>query len=552
MSSYENYCIFVAQKIKRMNRIIFLSAIIFLAIVSTAQSQIQHPTAWLRADSATLGAPSWKDVSGNGLDATPSAGSMPAAFSRMNYNKCFEVGGTETFTLPLGINDSRQSDVIVVYETYDTTYENALWQVQLDTAKRIGQTTRRILNDNGQITYDTTNRLNPVINYLAQSWRTPEVCAPSLTLCAADSLPLYGRIAEALYFDRRIGDTAVIQWISYLAVKYGVTLSQTDYLDSRRNVIWDYTNHPDYSASIAGVGRDDSTGLCQKQTYFADNRMIIGIVGTQNIASLQTGNNEDNPAYIADGDFIIFGMDGALPAVSEIYTQSGETYEVVGRSMAQVTGNAHTYGTFILLDTAVVETCHGASLQEGPVLLIDRSGTGDFPTGETEQVQASGTDSLGHYIYNGIHWDTDRNGRDFFCFAVTMPDTTDTPKALAVDGGNNGTTQDNMANDGRRDAKYCASADPDNRTDNEKSPFPITHYRLSPNPNHGRFVVEVEYPEVQDVTVTVYDSDGRLLLTMSGKGQHAYRFENSVPTAGHYLIDITSPSERKTLKMLVN
>ena len=205
-----------------MNRIIFLSAIIFLAIVSTAQSQIQHPTAWLRADSAMLNAAYWTDVSGNGLDATPSAGSMPAAFSRMNYNKCFEVGGTETFTLPLGINDSRQSDVIVVYETYDTSYENALWQVQLDTAKRIGQTTRRILNDNGQITYDTTNRLKPVINYLAQSWRTPEVCAPTLTLCAADSLPLHGRIAEALYFDRHIGDTAVIQWISYLAVKYGV------------------------------------------------------------------------------------------------------------------------------------------------------------------------------------------------------------------------------------------------------------------------------------------------------------------------------------------
>jgi len=53
----------------------------------------------------------------------------------MNFNKCFEVGGAETFALPLGINDSRQSDVIVVYETYDTANENALWQVQLDTAK---------------------------------------------------------------------------------------------------------------------------------------------------------------------------------------------------------------------------------------------------------------------------------------------------------------------------------------------------------------------------------------------------------------------------------
>jgi hypothetical protein len=483
---------------------------------------------------------------------------MPSAFSRMNFNKCFEVGG-ESFTLPLGINESRQSDVIVVYETYDTVNENALWQVQIDTAKRIGQTTQRILNDNGQITYDTVNRLKPVINYLAQSWRTPEVCVPTLTLCLADSLPLYGRVAEAMYFDHRISDTAVIQWISYMAVKYGVTLAQTDYLDSRRNVIWDYTDYPDYSTSIAGLGRDDSVGLYQKQTYFADNQMIVGIaganatgVGANNYSPLQTENNEDNPAFIADGDFIVFGMDGVLPAVSEIYTQSGETYEVVGRSMVQVTGSAYSYNTFILLDTANVQD------SIAPVLLIDRSGTGEYPAGETEQMHSIGLDSLGHYIYDNVHWDTDQSGRDFFCFAVTMPDTMGTPKALAVDGsGDNGTIQDNKMHNDRRDAidRVPTSGNDISSpklSDNGNSSFLIPHYKLSPNPNHGRFVVEAEYPEAQDVTVSVYDADGRLLTTMSGKGQRTYHFENTVPAAGHYLIDVISPSEHKTLKMVVN
>jgi hypothetical protein len=507
------------------------------------RAQIQHPAAWFRADSATLGAASWDDVSGNGFNAIPSSGTMPAAFSRMNFNKCFEVGGTETFTLPLGINDSRQSDVIVVYETYDTANENALWQVQLDTVKRIGQTTQRILNDNGQITYDTANRMKPVVNYLSQSWRTPEVCAPALTLCTADSLPLYGRIAEAMYFDHRISDTAVIQWISYLAVKYGVTLAQTDYLDSRRNVVWDYTHYPDYSTSIAGLGRDDSVGLNQKQTYYADGQIIFGV-------NQLAQTNEDNASALTDGDFIVFGMDGVLPEVSEIYTQSGETYEVIGRSMAQVTGGAHTYNTFVLLDTAAVQD------SIAPVLLIDRSGTGEFPVGETERILCVGTDSAGHIIYTNIHWDTDQSGHDFFCFAVTMPDTMGTPKALAVNGGGeNGTTRDignatGVAND------YSPLQTTDNNASCPKSSdnpsILIPHYKLSPNPNHGNFTVEIAYPEVQDVTVTVYDSDGKRLLAMNGKGQHAYRFENSVPTAGHYLIDITSPLEHKTLKMVVN
>ncbi len=528
-----------------MNKCLY--TILFSALTLVCRAQFQHPTAWLRADSASLNAPSWADVSGNGLDAAPSSGAMPAAFSRMNFNKCFEMDGTETFTLPLGINDSRQSDVIVVYETYDTADEDALWQIRLDTVRRIGQTTRRILNDNGQVTYDTANRLKPVVNYLSQSWRKPEVCAPTLTLCGADSLRLKGRIAEALYFDRRISDTAVIQWISCLAVKYGITLVQTDYLDSRRNVIWDYTHYPDHCVSIAGVGRDDSAGLYQKQTYYADGHIIIGIAEPPYYdGSALTGNNEDNPSFIADGDFIVFGMDGILPAVSEIYTQSGEIYEVVGRSMAQVTGSAHTRSTFVLLDTTAVAT--GCA----PFLLIDRSGTGEFPAGETEQVQSAGLDSLGHYVYGNIHWDTDRSGRDFFCFAVTMPDTAGTPKALAANTDGNGTAQDNTANDGRRDGAHRVSADTDNGTSLKNGAASAPQYRLLPNPNHGNFTVEIAYPEAQDVTVTVYDSDGRILLTMDGKGQYAYRFKNSVPTAGHYLIDITSPSEHKTLKMVVN
>ena len=190
-----------------MNKYAILLAL--ATCLMAAKAQVQHPAAWLRADSAVLNAPSWSDVSGNGLNAVSSSGSMPDSFSRMNFNKCLEMDGTETFTLPLGINDSRQSDVIVVYETYDTADEDALWQIRLDTVRRIGQTTRRILNDNGQVTYDTANRLKPVVNYLSQSWRKPEVCAPTLTLCGADSLTLHGRIAEALYFDRRISESFV-------------------------------------------------------------------------------------------------------------------------------------------------------------------------------------------------------------------------------------------------------------------------------------------------------------------------------------------------------
>jgi hypothetical protein len=467
----------------------------------------------------------------------------------MNFNKCFELSNGERFSLPVGTNDFRQADVIVVYETYDSTAENALWQLQIDSAKRVGQTTRRILNDNGQIIYDSTNRMKPVVNYLAQSWRgNGNADAMNLTLGMADSLPLNGRIAEALYFDHRINDTAVVQWISYLAVKYGITLAQTDYLDSRKNVIWDYTAYPDYCGSIAGVGRDDSTGLYQRQTYFSDGQIIMGI-------GCLTNTNEENLAFIADGDFVMMGMqmpddgdvrDGAY-TVSNIYAPSGETYEAIGLSMVQATGDVSLYNTFLRLDTSAVQDT------VWPVLLIDRSGSGDYPAWAAEYVYASGIDSAGYYVYNNVYWDTDLNGRDAFCFAVRMPEEEPTPRMAIADtfplllegvaegrGSDAKVTAKPYQNEGKRSLQQAAGGQPSST------------YRLLPNPNHGNFTVEIEYPAEQDVTVTVYASDGKKVMVMSGKGQSRYRLEGRMETSGHYLIDIVSDIERKTLKMVVN
>ena len=53
-----------------MKRKNYLIIGMIIGIAATVQAQIQHPTAWLRADSAVLNASSWIDVSGNGYNAT--------------------------------------------------------------------------------------------------------------------------------------------------------------------------------------------------------------------------------------------------------------------------------------------------------------------------------------------------------------------------------------------------------------------------------------------------------------------------------------------------
>jgi len=524
---------------------VFLTVWITLSVLTAfSQEGVVSPACWLRTDSIRMGDEVWRDVSTHGLHATPQSGLMPDTMARLNFNPCIPLGDGMYFSVQLDSLQACQADVIVVYETYDSTAENALWQLQIDSAKRVGQTTQRILNDNGQIIYDSTNRMKPVINYLAQSWRNngygaAQPSVSTLDIGMADSLPLNGKMAEVLYFDHRISDTAVIQWISYLAVKYGITLSQTDYLDSRKNVIWDYTNYPDYCGTIAGLGRDDSTGLFQKQTYFADGQIIMGFGSLAN-------TNEENPEIIADGDFLIMGMDSsALQHHVELYTQSGETYEVIGRSMMQATGDVMTYNTFLWLDTNAVQDT------VVPVLLIDRSGSGDFLAWEIDMVWPIINDSLGYYVYENIFWDIDLNGRDAFCFAVRMPDEEAAPRMATADNPNQG-SHDGKDVRGEKSDRQNQKRDSKAEQAGDGFGSAASNYLLLPNPNHGKFTVEIAYPVEQDVTVTVYASDGKKVMVMSGKRQSNYRFEGQMETSGHYLIDIVSDMERKTLKMVVN
>ena len=558
-----------------MKRLFLTMWFTLFCIITFSQESELSPACWLRADSIRQGETMWRDVSSHGLHATPQSGAMPDTMALLNFNPCVPMRDGLYFSVRLDSMTSDQADVIVVYETSDSITDNALWQLRIDSARQVGQTTQRILNDNGQIVYDSVNKMKPVINYLAQSWRkagrgvtgygstaseqnggdaTHNVS--TLNIGMADSLPLNGRLAEAIYFDHRISDTAVIQWISYLAVKYGVTLEQTDYLDSRKNVIWNYTDYPEYAASIAGIGRDDSTGLYQRQTYFAEGHIIVSIGSV-------TNTNEENTSIIADGDFLIMGMDSsALQRPVELYTQSGETYEVIGRSMMQATGDVMTYNTFLWLDTNAVQDT------VVPVLLIDRSGSGDFLAWETDRVWPAINDSLGCFVYDNIYWDTDLNGRDAFCFAVNLPDEATTPRIATA---NDTTTLIPLLLDStneREESQACLSfAERGGEGGTASNGCPkggvvkaivsenhssSSTYHLFPNPNHGRFTIEIAYPVEQEVTVTVYASDGKKVMVMSGKGQSDYRFEGQMETSGHYLIDIVSDRERKQLKMVVN
>ncbi|WP_299669015.1 T9SS type A sorting domain-containing protein [uncultured Polaribacter sp.] len=126
-----------------------------------------------------------------------------------------------------------------------------------------------------------------------------------------------GSIAEIMLFDAAHANDRRQQIESYLALKYGFTLSDAlnpgstvtegDYVSQDLTLIWDHTANSTYHNDVAGIGRDDAMAFQQRQSKSVNSDAIITI-GLKTIAA----DNLSNPNNIsANKSFLIWGNNGS-------------------------------------------------------------------------------------------------------------------------------------------------------------------------------------------------------------------------------------------------
>jgi hypothetical protein len=135
-----------------------------------------------------------------------------------------------------------------------------------------------------------------------------------------------GRIAEVITYSATNSDANLTQARnriqSYLAIKYGITLgvngTSQDYVDSSGTVIWDQSANAGYNFDIAGIGRDDSSELNQKQSSSVNDATdglgpIEGVltVGLTDIYDTNTENKNLNGTNLNNRDYLVWGNNGA-------------------------------------------------------------------------------------------------------------------------------------------------------------------------------------------------------------------------------------------------
>lgn len=503
-----------------MKRQAIIIAMLYIAMSGTGYAQPAEPALWLRADQMGDDRHLWHDISGNGYDAAFITDSLRTADSLLNFNPAYYFSNTALVIPPVAVTEQANT-VIVVYQA-DTVEQGEMpvWSFQADSAHVLALTTNRIANSGSTILYADSASPFRIVNSLTQLWRRrgmPDTLYCSGTVGRNDTSSLTGRVAELLLLpgSDEFSDTSLYQWCSYLAVKYGVTLNGSPYISSAGDVLWPGDSLSGFSVNIIGIGRDDFFGLHQKQSEMRDGMLTIAL-GTIAEANALNGDT------FADGSFLMVGCgtDG-FGTSTELYLDNDLTVIRYGNAMVKAIGGDISQKP----TTLRVDASAWSDSLDGYVLLIDRSGSGDFLLENLEVFFPTEIDTASRsLLFSDVRWDTDGNGSDRFCFAqMTLMD-------LSAVAEQRGAVLENGGTDG-------------GETDGQ--------YTLYPNPNGGHFVLEVTYPDATPVTVRIYSADGKFVKAMTRGVAFCHRIEGDISGKGQYMLEIISDEERNLVKMVV-
>ncbi|MBR3723782.1 MAG: T9SS type A sorting domain-containing protein [Bacteroidales bacterium] len=177
----------------------------------------------------------------------------------INHNPVLRLSGRAIVVDSLPY--AKDYTMIVVYKA-DTNEETPLWQMTFGDSATQGVTTERFITDTISTRYVEHTKINPIINTLQQS--SPDSISPFIRLVLGDNT-FQGRIklAEAMFFNKRLGNSMLRRIQSALAIRYGITLGPVNYVDGNGNKIWDHADNGRYHHRVTGIGRDSTSGLYQ-------------------------------------------------------------------------------------------------------------------------------------------------------------------------------------------------------------------------------------------------------------------------------------------------
>ncbi|KGL63158.1 T9SS type A sorting domain-containing protein [Polaribacter sp. Hel1_85] len=332
---------------------------------------------WLRADIEVTGTTEvldWDDQSGDDEDATATSGTAPTKIDAgLNFNPTIDFNGSDDFMqITGGLFETSTNTDVWVYIVANThiIQKNSIIRENLATG-RVGvhlpwdggtaiETEEPMYYDvgstnNGERIFGewgaNTNEFNLWTLGSSTSTETPTGQNKSIskngeeilsrntsTIGTGNNNNFYigstdgnnefydGEIAEIMVFTVLPTSLDKQHIESYLAIKYGMTLSTEEYqnnseiiegdyiLKDQTTKIWDFTANSGYHNDVAGIGRDDAMPLTQKQSKSINSDAIITI----GLSAIVADNASNLNTFSANKDFLVWGNDnGTINTITE-------------------------------------------------------------------------------------------------------------------------------------------------------------------------------------------------------------------------------------------
>ncbi|MFN4947020.1 MAG: beta strand repeat-containing protein, partial [Chryseotalea sp.] len=171
-------------------------------------------------------------------------------------------------------------------------------------------------------------------------------------------------VAEVIQYDRDLNADELVRVQSYMAIKYGVTLSQTtptNYVASDGTILWNATDNANYATDLAGIGLDQASALSQIRSQSINANSIVAI--------------DKGGPFASNLDFIMWGSDNAFASPTTVNRHPSYPYRFGKTWRVDVTGNLGAVSITFDLGSGAYNTGVDADY----ALLINN--TTDFATG---------------------------------------------------------------------------------------------------------------------------------------------------------------------------
>lgn len=121
------------------------------------------------------------------------------------------------------------------------------------------------------------------------------------------------QVYEMLYFPTVLNKLERAKTETYLSLKYGISLTDRDYFNSKGEKIWVLKENKDYKTRITGISRDDSYNLHQRQSKnYSNDGLHIGLSAAASTGKdLQETDNLDYFIWSDNNKPASFGKENA-------------------------------------------------------------------------------------------------------------------------------------------------------------------------------------------------------------------------------------------------